>query len=356
MIYQIEPYFEKKTLDNLKNYIYSGAWFTEHTQTKKLEKNFSKFLKIKEAVVFPNGTLTMSSILHCLGIKRNDEVLVSNYTMVATANVAQMVGGKTILVDINPDNLCMDPVDLEKKITKKSKFVIYTSMNGRAGYLEKIIKICKKYNLFLIEDAAHSIGSMYKKKYLGTLGIAGSFSFSMPKLITTGQGGAVVSNNKLLLKKLRKFKDFGRKKSGNDIHDTLGYNYKVTDMQSILAIGQLNNINERIKKKRMIYDTYYKELVDNKLFIIFPRKKNETPWSFDLYTKKTKIIKKLLMKNNIITRDVYPPLNSQKIYKHIKGLKVSNFFCKNGLWLPSSLNLKKNDIKKICKIINKKFK
>jgi len=356
MIYQIEPYFEKKTLDNLKKYIYSGAWFTEHKQTKKLEKNFSKFLKIKDTVIFPNGTLTMSSILHCLGIKRGDEVLVSNYTMVATANVAQMFGGKTILVDINPDNLCMDPIDLEKKITKKTKFVIYTSMNGRAGYLDEIIKICKKKKLLLIEDAAHSIGSKHKNKYLGTLGIAGSFSFSMPKLITTGQGGAVVSNNKLLLKKLRKFKDFGRKKSGNDIHDTLGYNYKVSDMQSVLAIGQLKNIDERVKKKRMIYDTYYKELHKNKSFIIFPRNKNETPWSFDLYSKKTKKIKKLLMKNNIMSRDVYPPLNSQKIYKHIKGLKISNFFCKNGLWLPSSLNLKKNDIIGICKIINNEFR
>ena len=355
MIHQIEPYFEKKTLKNLKNYIFSGAWFTEHIQTRKLEKKFSKFLNVKDTVIFPNGTLTMSSVLHCLEIKQRDEVLVSNYTMVATANVAQMFGGKTILVDINPDNLCMDPVDLESKITKKSKFVIYTSMNGRAGYIEEIKRICKKNKLFLIEDAAHSIGSRYKKKHLGTFGIAGSFSFSMPKLITTGQGGAVVSNNISLLKKLRKFKDFGRKKSGNDIHDTLGYNYKVTDMQSVLAIGQLQNINNRIKKKRMIYDTYYKELSKNKLFIVFPRKKDETPWSFDLYTIKSKKIKKLLIKKKILTRDVYPPLNSQKIYKHIKGLKTSNFFCKNGIWLPSSLHLKKKDIINICKIISKEI-
>ncbi len=356
MIYQIEPFFEKSTLNNLKKYIFSGSWFTEHKQTTRFEKKFSKFLRTKQSVMFPNGTLTMSSILNCLGIKRGDEVLVSNYTMVATANVAKMFGGKTVLVDIDKENLCMDPIDVKKKITTKTKFCIYTSINGRAGQIDEVMKICKKNNIKFIEDAAHSIGSYYKGKHLGTFGIAGSFSFSMPKLITTGQGGAVVSSNNKLIKKLRKFKDFGRKKSGIDVHDSLGYNYKITDMQSVLAYGQLKNINNRIKKKRMIYDLYYESLKNNKSLIVYKRKKNETPWSFDVYSKKIKKIKSELKKKKINTRDVYPPLNKQKIYRDIKGLSVSNFFCTHGLWLPSSINLNRNQIIKICNLINKSIK
>ena len=105
-------------------------------------------------------------------------------------------------------------------------------------------------------------------------------------------------------------------------------------------------------KKRYVYDTYYKFLKDNKKIKIFKRSKNETPWSFDLYSSKKNQIKKILKRNKILTRDVYPPLNSQKIYKYIKGLKVSNDYCKKGIWLPSSLNLKVKEIRKICSLIN----
>ena len=174
----------------------------------------------------------------------------------------------------------------------------------------------------------------------------------MPKLITMGQGGAVITNNKLLSRKLRLYKNFGRKISGNDIHNTLGYNFKITDMQSILGIEQLRDINERIKKKKEIFKLYKKNLKSNKNIILLDFKSNETPWSIDIYSKKISHIKKILKQNNVHTRDVYPPLNSQKIYKHIKGMPVSNFYCKMGIWLPTSLDLKKSEIIKICKLIN----
>ena len=168
-----------------------------------------------------------------------------------------------------------------------------------------------------------------------------------------GQGGAITTNNITLAKKIRKFKDFGRLRNGIDIHNFVGYNFKVTDMQAVLGSGQLKEISKRIKKKKIIYDTYYKFLKNNKSLKIFMRKKEETPWSFDLYSKNKNKIKKYLKKNKILTRDVYPPLNSQKIYKHIKNLKVSNNYCKKGIWLPSSLSLKISEIKNICNLINK---
>ena len=352
MIYQTKPYFEKDTIKNVKRYLDSGKWITEHKETYKFEKKFSKFVKSKDCITFPNGTLTMSSILDCLEIKSGDEVLVSNYTMIATANAPRLVNGKTILVDISSDNLCMCPKDLKKKITKKSKFCIYTSINGRMGHINEIKKICFQKNILLIEDAAHSIGRFFANKHSGNFGIAGSFSFSMPKLITMGQGGAVITNNSKLAKKLRHYKDFGRNKPGNDIHNYFGYNLKITDMQSVLAMGQLKNINYRINMKKKIYNQYYNLLKDNKKIIIFPPNKNETNWAVDIYLKRSVGLYKKLKSKKIISRFVYPPINSQKIYKKQKGLPVSNKFCKSGLWLPTSVDLKNNEIKKICKIIN----
>ena len=234
MIYQIKPVIGNKAKKSLINYVKRDNWITEHKVTENFEKKFSKFTNSKYCICFPNGTITMSSILDCLDLKKNDEVLVSNYTMVATANVAKFVGLKLKLVDISNKDLCMCPVDLLKKINKKTKVVIYTQMNGRVGQIESIKKICKKNNIFLIEDAAHAIGSYNKGIHVGNSGIASSFSFSMPKLITMGQGGAVITNNSKLASKLRLYKNFGRKKSGEDVHNYLGYNFKITDMKSIL--------------------------------------------------------------------------------------------------------------------------
>ena len=356
MIYQIKPVIGKKEKNNLIDYIKKDNWITEHTVTEDFEKSFSKFTNSKHCICFPNGTITMSSILDCLDLKKNDEVLVSNYTMVATANVAKFVGLKVRLVDISDKDLCMSPDDLIKKINNKTKVVIYTQMNGRLGQIDHIKKICRKKKLLLIEDAAHAIGSYNNKIHVGNSGIASSFSFSMPKLITMGQGGAVITNNSKLARRLRLYKNFGRKKSGEDVHKYIGYNFKITDMQSMLGLEQLKTVNLRIKKKKDIFARYKDKLKNNSKIKFFDIKKGETPWSVDIYlkeVKEVKKIKKMLEKNNILTRYVYPPLNTQKIYKHFKNLPISNYYCKRGLWLPSSLDIKNKDIDKICALINR---
>ena len=353
MIYQIKPVIGNRTKKKLIKYIKADNWITEHKYTEKFEKKFAQFTNSKHCICFPNGTLTMSSILDCLNLKKNDEVLVSNYTMVATANVAKFVNLKLNLVDVSEKNLCMCPNDLIKKINKNSKVVIYTQMNGRVGHIDKIKKICEQNDLLLIEDAAHAIGSYIKKKHVGSHGIASSFSFSMPKLISMGQGGAVITNNDKLAKKLRLYKNFGRKKSGEDVHHYMGYNFKITDLQSILGLEQLYDIKKRIKKKKDIFNRYYKNLYQNSKIKFFDIEKNETPWSVDIYFNNVSKIKKFLEKKKIFTRYVYPPLNSQKIYKRFKGMKVSNYYCRRGLWLPSSLDIKNSEIDKICFILNK---
>jgi perosamine synthetase len=353
LLYQIKPTFEKSIKNNLIKYIKGDNWITEHSFTERFEKEFAKFTNSKHCICFPNGTITMSSVLDCLNLNKNSEVLVSNYTMVATANVVKFSGLKVKLVDISNKDLCMCPKDLIKKITKKTKVVIYTQMNGRIGQINKIKEICRKKKLTLIEDAAHAIGSYNQNKHAGNLGIAGSFSFSMPKLITMGQGGAIITNNNELAKKLRLYKNFGRKSSGEDIHNHVGYNFKITDMQSVLGLGQLRIIKSLIIKKKKIFNRYKSKLKSNSKIKIFEMKKNETPWSMDIYFNGVKKIKKILEKNKILTRYVYPPLNSQKIYKEFKNLPISDYYCKRGLWLPSSLDLKTQDIDRVCKILNK---
>ena len=352
-INQIEPLIEKRDIFSVSKYLKTNGWITEHKLNLKFEKLFSSFIRSKYAVSFPNGTLAIVGILAVLDIKPNDEVIVPNYTMVATANAVKLLGAKPVFCDISTDNLCMDPMQLKNKINKKTKAIIYVTLNGRSGHINEIKKIANKNKLFFIEDSAHSIGSCFGKKHHGNFGIASAFSFSMPKIITTGQGGMVATNNLHIFKKLKNLKNFGRLSDGNDNYQSIGYNFKFTDLQAALGISQIQNIKKRIIKKRKIFNYYNKFLSKVENIQIFSFKNTETPWFVDIYLDNPKKLKNYLLKYKINTRLVYPALNNLKIYSDNRKLKNSSYFCSRGLWLPSSLNLSNEDIRFICKkIIN----
>ena len=354
-INQIEPYIDKFDKSELTKYINSGGWITEHSQNKIFEEQFKKLTKSKYSISFPNGTLTLLGILLSINVKKNDEIIVPTYTMVATPNAVLLSGAKVVFCDISKDNLCMCPESLKKKINKRTKAIIYVTLNGRSGHIDKIKYICEKNKISLIEDSAHSIGSFFKKKHHGNFGTAGSFSFSMPKIITTGQGGMVVTNNFKIFEKLKKLKNFGRITDGNDLYDTTGYNFKFTDLQATLGISQLKSIKWKIKKKGDIFKYYFNNFSNNLNIEMFAFKKNETPWFTDIYVEDPKKLKDYLKKKNIITRLVYPSLDSLKIFKSKGNFRNSNYFCSRGLWLPSSLNLSKSQISYISKCINDFF-
>jgi perosamine synthetase len=358
-IYQIKPLILAKDIKSVSDYIKSGGWITENNKNSEFEEKFKNFTKSKYAITFPNGTLTLLGILLALNLNKNEEVIVPALTMVATANSVILAGAKIIFCDVEEDSLCMSSKSLQKAITKNTRAVIYVTLNGRSGNFLNIKSICRNFNLSLIEDSAHSIGSCYKNNiHHGNLGIAASFSFSMPKIITTGQGGMIVTNNYLFYKKIRELKNFGRFKDGNDNYNTLGYNFKFTDLQSSLGISQLSNIRYRIKKKRDIYKLYEKELASVKEIFFKKFESRETPWFVDIYLSKKKELAKFLLKNEIFTRYVYPPLNKLEFYKSYskKSCPVAEKYSSNGLWLPSSLDLRKKDIVHICSLIRIFFK
>ena len=351
LINQIEPLITDDDKKNLINYLNSGGWLTEFKQNKIFENKFRSLTKSKYCVTLPNGTLTMTAMFLALKLKIKDTILVSSYTMVATANSAKLIGLDVKFVDIDKDNLNMCPKDLLKKINKKVKAVVYTTMNGRSGYIEEIKKICKRKKIFLIEDSAHSLGSYKNKIHHGNFGIASSFSLSMPKIITTGQGGVVCTNNLKIYKKIKLIKDFGRTKPGTDKYKDLGFNFKFTDLQACIGISQLKNINQKINIKKKIFKKYYDSLSNIKQIKTYPMEKNETPLFMDIYVSKRNKLMNYLKKKKIMTREVYPPLNKQKFFKNTQNLPVAQKICNSGLWLPTSLNLKDKQINYIIKSI-----
>ena len=352
MINQIEPQVGESEVNAMTNYLRSGGWLTEYKKTTEFERMIAKYTGSTFCSVVSNGTAALAIALWACGIGRGDEVLVPNFTMIATPNAVKLVGAEPVLVDVEPQTLCMDLDCAAQSLTKKTKALILVSLNGRAPDMGTVRQFCEVHNLTFLEDTAQSLGSFQHGVHLGTFGDIGVFSFSSPKIVTTGQGGALITDDEELYHKIKKLKDWGREIGGNDRHDTIGYNFKFTDLQAVIGIEQMKKLPDRALKKRHIYTVYYSQLSDK--FEMLPPRNETTPWFVDVYLDNPQELQVYLKENNIGSRLVYPPINEQKIYADGKDYPVSRRYCHRGLWLPSSVSLTDEQVIGICHTIKSK--
>lgn len=382
MIYLHEPFTglkEKKYLQQClkKNQISAIGSFV-----KKFEDKICKLTKSKYSILCSSGTAALHVALKVIGVNHTNEVIVPSITFIATVNAIKYNLGSPIFMD--NDNFFNIDEDktleflqkntyqkkkkcFNKKTKKQIKAIIITHMYGNAANFSKIYKICKIKGIKIIEDAAESVGTVYKKgifknKHSGILGDIGCFSFNGNKIITTGSGGAVITNNKKYAKKIKYYINQCKENSIEYIHNEIGFNYRMSNLSAALGYAQLSKLNLVIKKKYNLLQIYLKFLKDNSIFYI-----NSTPdyainnnWLFICKTKKIKNIQfikriiNLFKKNNIETRPIWKPCHLQKKFKKYQKYKISNAekLYKSSFCLPSGYGLKKKIIRKITKILN----
>ena len=348
----MEPWYGEEEKRAINEYLDSGGWLMEFKKTREFESQISQYVASPYVNVVTNGTVSLFIALSALGIKYGDEVIVPDYTMIATPNAVVLAGATPIFADIDA-SLTIDVQHVASLISPKTKAVIHVSINGRGGSLLELKKLCDEKGIYLIEDAAQSLGSFYNGKHLGTIGIIGSFSFRAPKIITTGTGGALVTSDETLYQKICRIKDFGRIKGGIDIHDDMGWNFKFTDLQAVIGIEQMKKLPYRVQRKRAMYQLYQKLLQDVSEVQFIPTPLEEsTPWFMEVVVEKREELMKQLAAEKIETRVVYPAIHTQKIYSHIKDeFPNATQFTENGLWLPSANQLSDNEIEFICQKI-----
>lgn len=359
-INQMEPSFDQAEIKALTEYFKSKGWGGEYVQTEALENKLARFTGAKYCSMVSNGTVSLIISLQALDLQSGDEILVPDMTMIASPNAAMLLGIKPILVDVEPENLCLNLDLAQKLITKKTKSLMYVPFNGRSGNMKHVVDFCTRHGLFLIEDAAQALGSYWQGKHLGTFGDIGSFSFSVPKIITTGQGGALITQRQKLYNKIEKIKDFGRINSGVDIHDNWGWNFKFSDFLAVIGLSQMAKLKTRIKRKKEIYQRYYDNLHQLKSVRFLPTNlKETTPWFIDIYVDQPKSLWYYLTDQGIGTRPIYPAIHSQKIYraeyKHTR-FPVSTKAGQQGLWLPSSITLTNTQIDFISNAIKRYYR
>ena len=354
-IMQMRPLFGDEEKKAICDYMDEDGFITEFKRTERFEKMIADYTGSKHCIVVNNGTISLTLAAMAAGIKSNDEVIVPNYTMIATPNSVRMFGAKPVFVDVEKETLCLDINLVKQAITSKTKAIMLVSSNGR--YPKKNIKefesLCRENNIALIEDAAQSLGSFYPDgRHIGTAGIIGSFSFSAPKIISTGQGGALITNDDDIADKLRKLKDFGRSGGGNDIHEHVGFNFKFTELQACIGIEQMKKLPERVIRKKEIFSNYRESLNDCKQIKLFDHNLKDTaPWFIDCVCEDRENLMSHLKSKGIGTRIMYPPINKQKIYRTKDFFSNSEEIGQKGLWLPSSVQLTNEEINRISKEI-----
>lgn len=352
---QMEPWFGSEEKIAINDYMEEGGWLTEFKYTQEFEERIAKYTGAKHCIVVNNGTISLTLMAIAAGLKSGDEVIIPNYTMIATPNSVKMIGAVPKFVDVELETLCLDFDKMKDAVTEKTKAVIFVNANGRnpKSGIEKYIDFCESNNLILLEDAAQSLGSFYpNNRHQGTSSLAGSFSFSAPKIISTGQGGAIVTNNDEMNYKLRRLKDFGRSGGGNDVHDSIGFNFKFTEMQAVIGIEQIKKLEWRVERKKEIYKLYQNNLKDIPFIKFFEQDLvNTTPWFIDVFAENRDKLQKHLKENNVGTRIMYPPINKQVAYQINGEYPICNKIGSNGLWLPSAAQLSDESINYICNSI-----
>jgi len=306
---------------------------------QKFEQDWASLNNYKYGVACNSGTTALYLALLALGIGKGDEVIVPEFTMASTAWAVSYCGAKPIFVDCL-DDLTMDPAIFKSKITNKTKAVMVVPIYGRP-VSKHIYQLARDNNIFVVEDFAEAHGIKPK-------GDITCYSFQANKIITTGEGGMCLTNEKIVADEMRKLSSLYFDNTRSMIHERIGYNFRMTSLQAAFGVAQVKRFNELLEKRKNVADLYDKYIDER-----YKMPKREVVWVYDIKVKNPEEVKAYLMAMGVDSRYFFKPMSMQPMYlndyKHLNAYKWS----KSGLYLPTYADLSEEDIKYICRILNK---
>lgn len=358
------PSITQKEIDYVTDAV-ENAWYSKaNIYNEKFEKEFADYIGVKYAIALPSCTSAIHLALVAAGIGEGDEVIVPDITWIASAAPINYVGATPVFVDIDPYAWCLSVESFEAAITPKTKAVIPVNLYGNIPEMDDILRIAQEKGIFVLEDAAESIGSEYRGRKAGSLGDVGVFSFHGSKTMTTGEGGMLVTDNKDIYEKCLTLRDHGRSNTDRMFwNDIVAFKYKMSSLQAALGLAQLERIDELVEKKRQIYEWYrhsFEGIKGLKLNCQADHIKN-TYWMVTVildpsfgFTKEQII--DLMKEENISTRPFFYPLSSLPAYAHLDNVRaasekniVSYKLSPYGINLPCGMDMTEEKVARVSK-------
>lgn len=362
-IQNYEPWLDIEERGEVLDCLNSG-WVTGGPKVKKFEEEIAKLHKVKHTVAVMNGTMALYMAIESLSLTKPFEVIVPDFTFIASANAVVLAGGVPVFCDVDKDTFNIDCVSAERCITPYTKAIMPVHIFGQAANMDDVKALADKYNLSIVEDAAQGIGVSFRGVPVGGIGDVGILSFYSDKTITTGCGGMVLTNDDKIAEKCLRLKHQGRTGRGWYIHDEIGYNFRMPDIAAAIGLAQLRKLPEIISRKRY-HEMLYHSLLCDLPYLSLPfvdKRSSSVPFRHNVLVNEPVKLQKYLDEQGIGTRTFFYPLHKQPCYKsksHVIGdnrFPNSVWANEHGLSLPSSATLTAEQIEYVCNAIKEFYK
>ncbi|MFC1945693.1 DegT/DnrJ/EryC1/StrS family aminotransferase [Chloroflexota bacterium] len=349
MIPQFEPWLGDEEMQEVAETIQNN-WITGGPKVKQFEGEIARLCGTHYAIATCNGTLALYVGLTALGIGAGDEVIVPDFTFIASANAVVMAGAKPVFVDVDERTFNISPAAAERAVTPRTKAIMPVHIYGQAAEMPAIMEIARRYELKVIEDAAQGIRVSYQGRPVGSFGDVGCLSFYADKTMTTGEGGMVLTDDAELAERCLILKHQGRTGRGIYYHEHIGYNFRLTDLQAAVGLGQLRKLDEIVARKRQ-HEARYRELLGGVPGVEFPYIDPEgehVPFRINILVAEPEALSRYLEGFEIGTRRFFHPLHLQPCYNVAGDFPGAIGAYERGLSLPSSATLTEEEIALVC--------
>ena len=356
---------QPKLAGNEKKYVMDcldTSWISSNGKyISAFEESFAKFCDVKNAVATNNGTTALHLALVALGLEPGDEVLIPTVTYIATANAVRYCGGVPVLVDVCAETMNIDPSKIEEKITSRTKGIMPVHLYGHPSEMQAILEIAKRRSLFVLEDAAEAHGAQCDGKRVGSFGDCATFSFFGNKIVTTGEGGMVTTNDDQLAAKLRLYRGQGMDLNRRYWFPVIGYNYRMTNIQAAIGLAQMETVETAIAERARLASWYNSALASLSDKIVLPKQANwakQVFWMYNTFLRaggeeqRDAVMQKLDLAG-IETRPVFYPMHVMPPYKEHASYPVADTWAQRGINLPTHQFVTKEDVQRIAREITK---
>lgn len=350
-----EPVLSPKATTYVTDCMNSGWISSAGTYIARFETAYAQYIGARHAVTTTSGTAALHLAIASLGIGPGDEVIMPDLTIISCPLSVIYTGATPVFVDVDPITFTIDPTRIEEKITKRTRAIMVVHLYGHPADMDPIMALAKKYKLAVIEDAAEAHGARYKGKRVGSIGTIGIFSFYANKIVTSGEGGMVVTNNARLAKRAALLKNLAHNPRRRFWHEHIGFNYRMTNVSAAIGLAELESIEEYIAKKKWMAHEYAKALSGIPHLTLPPHQPwgDSVYWMYALTLSKDAPVSKnevrgLLKARGVDTREFFYPLHTQPVLRQFvkknNHFPVSDFASRHGFYLPSGLAITKEQI------------
>ena len=359
-IFLSAPHMSGRELEYIEDVFKSNYIAPLGEYVDRFEQSIKDYTGAKEALALSSATAGLHLSLRVLGIKEGDDVLASSFTFIGSIDAILYQKANPIFIDSDKESWNLSPTLLEeylKNAKKKPKALILTHLYGMSANIQKIADICKEYGVYLIEDSAESLGATFNSKHTGTFGDFGVYSFNGNKILTTSGGGMLVSHNKEWIQKAQFYATQAREPVLYYEHKEYGYNYRMSNVLAAIGVAQMEVVEERVAKKREIFNWYEENLGDIETVDFMPEllqsRGNRWLTALTMQNGDYTTIIKALQDINVESRPLWKPMHMQPLFKDAKSILdgTSKKLFENGICLASSTTMRRDDVNKISKII-----